>query len=241
MINQTVYEQGKRPRRLVRELPASERPLPRMKAVGAKGMSNAELLALSLGTPDALDMATDILQLSGNACQFPRLSTAELMQVDGVGESLAARILAMLEFSRRIIFARQEERPIVSSPADAANLLMPDMMYLRQEHLRVILLDTRNRVIDTPTIYIGSLNASVVRIGELYRPAIVASAAAIIVAHNHPSSDPNPSPEDVAVTRKIVAMGEGLDINCLDHIIIGHQSFVSLKDRGLGFDSRVFA
>jgi DNA repair protein RadC len=110
------------------------------------------------------------------------------------------------------------------------------MMFLEQEHLRVILLNTRNEVLSAPTIYQGSLNTSVIRIAELFRTAVRANAAAIIVAHNHPSGDPSPSPEDIRVTRQLVKSGELLDINVLDHIIIGHQRFVSLKERRLGFD-----
>ena len=127
------------------------------------------------------------------------------------------------------------EQPLITSPADAANLLMPDMMYLEQEHLRLVLMDTRNRLLSMPTIYKGSLNTSVIRIGELFRAAIKENAAAFIVAHNHPSGDASPSPEDIRVTRKIVEAGELLDIEVLDHVIIGHQRFVSLKERGLGF------
>ena len=110
------------------------------------------------------------------------------------------------------------------------------MMFLDQEHLRLILLDTRNRVLRTPTLYIGSLNTSVVRVGELFRAAIRENAAAFIVAHNHPSGDPAPSPEDISVTRQLVQAGKLLDIAVLDHIIIGSGRFVSLKQRGLGFD-----
>jgi DNA repair protein RadC len=124
----------------------------------------------------------------------------------------------------------------VPSPADAANLLMFEKMNLAQEHLRVILLDTRNRVLATPTIYVGSLNSSVVRIGELFKAAIRDNAAAVIVAHNHPSSDPSPSPEDIHVTRQMVKAGKLLDVSVLDHIIIGRNRWVSLKERGLGFD-----
>jgi DNA repair protein RadC len=114
---------------------------------------------------------------------------------------------------------------------------MSEMMFLEQEHLRLILLDTRNRVISTPSVYVGSLNTSVVRIGELFRAAIKDNAAAFIVAHNHPSGDPSPSPEDVTVTRQIVQSGKLLDIELLDHVIIGRQRYVSLKERGLGFDA----
>jgi DNA repair protein RadC len=127
------------------------------------------------------------------------------------------------------------EQPSIHSPADAANLLMYEMMNLSQEHLRIILLNTRNRVIAIPTVYIGSLNTSVVRLAEVFKPAIVNNAAAVIVVHNHPSTDPSPSPEDVSVTRHLVQTGEMLSIPVLDHIILGRNRFVSLKERQLGF------
>jgi DNA repair protein RadC len=113
---------------------------------------------------------------------------------------------------------------------------MSEMMFLEQEELRVVILDTRNRVLSTPTIYRGSLNTSVIRVGELFRAAIRSNAAAVIIAHNHPSGDPAPSPEDINVTRQLVKAGKLLDIDVLDHIVIGRQKFVSLKERGLGFD-----
>ena len=154
----------------------------------------------------------------------------------GIGVVKASRLKASLEFGRRVMINRPEERPQLTSPADAANLLMPDMVHLDRETLRLVLLDTRNRVMSTPTLYVGSLNSSVVRVGELFKAAIRENAAAIIVAHNHPSGDPNPSPEDVAVTRQIVQAGRLIDIPVLDHIVIGHQRYVSLKERQLGFD-----
>jgi DNA repair protein RadC len=123
----------------------------------------------------------------------------------------------------------------VQSPADAANLLMPEMMFLQQEHLRLILLNTRNQVLSTPTLYIGNLNATTVRIGEVFRGAIKINAAALILVHNHPSGDPSPSPEDGRVTRQIVEAGKLLGLDVLDHIIIGRQRYVSLKERGIGF------
>jgi DNA repair protein RadC len=112
---------------------------------------------------------------------------------------------------------------------------MAEMSLLTQEHLRTVLLDTRNRVLSMPTIYVGSLNSAAVRVGEVFREAIRANCAALIVAHNHPSGDPSPSPEDVQVTRQLVEAGSLLGVDVLDHIIIGHQRFVSLKERGLGF------
>lgn len=158
------------------------------------------------------------------------------MSVKGIGPVKAIEIKAALEIGRRLAANTPEERPRVASPGDAANLLMSEMMFLEQEHLRLILLDTRNRVLSTPTIYVGSLNSSVVRVGELFRAAIKENAAAFIVAHNHPSGDPSPSPEDINVTRQIVSAGKLLDIQLLDHIVIGYQRYVSLKERGLGFD-----
>jgi len=126
-------------------------------------------------------------------------------------------------------------KPQVRSPADAANLVMSKMCLLEQEELLTMLLDTKNRVLETPTVYRGSLNTSLIRVGELFREAIRANCAAMIVIHNHPSGDPTPSPEDVAVTRQIAEAGKLLDVEVLDHLIIGRQRFVSLKERGLGF------
>jgi len=123
----------------------------------------------------------------------------------------------------------------VKSPSDVANLLMLEMGFLEQEHLRVVLLDTKNHVLGMPTIYVGSLNTSVMRIGELFREAVRANSAALIVVHNHPSGDPTPSPEDVSITRQIVEAGKLLDVDVLDHLVIGQQRYVSLKERGLGF------
>lgn len=233
---QTDYPQAQPPRRMVRDLPASERPLSRLHRFGPQAMTSAELLALALGTPDALDLAVDLLVATGGLQYIHRFTAVELQQIPGVGEALAARLLALTELGRRAVFHRDDERPCVTTPADAANLLMADMMSLTQEHLRVIVLDTRNRVLGTPTIYIGSLNTSVLRIAEVFRPAIVANAAAIIVVHNHPSGDPSPSPQDVNVTRQMVRVGRDMDLDVLDHVIIGHLRYVSLKERGLGFD-----
>jgi DNA repair protein RadC len=167
--------------------------------------------------------------------QLARAGKAQLLQVHGIGEAQAGRLLAVLELCRRLQAPPADDRPRITSPADAASLLVPRLRDLEQEELHVILLDTRNRVLDIRAVYRGSLNTSMVRIAEIFRPAIEAPAAAIVVAHNHPSSDPSPSPEDVNVTRQIVQAGKLLDIDCLDHLIIGH-TYVSLKERNLGFD-----
>ena len=209
-------------------------PTPRITAVGVNAVSNVELLGAILGNADTgLALLTKFPALQDLA----RANVQELEQVHGVGKAGAARIKAALELGRRLLQTGPDERLQIRSPADAATLLMPEMSLLEQEHLKVILLDTRNRVVTVVTVYVGSLNTSVVRVSELFREAIRLNVAAVIVAHNHPSGDPSPSPEDVSVTRNIIAAGQLLDIEVLDHIVIGQQRFVSLKERGLAFSS----
>ncbi len=225
----------------IRDMAENDRPRERLIQVGPGAVSTAELLAIILrtgsGGENVLRLAERLLLTFGSIPGLARATIPELMSVKGVGQAKAVEIKAALEIGRRLMASAPEERPRVSSPADAANLLMSEMMFLEQEHLRLVLLDTRNRVLGTPNIYVGSLNTSVVRIGELFRAAIKANAAAFIVAHNHPSGDPSPSPEDINVTRQLVAAGKLLDMEVLDHIVIGHQRYVSLKERGLGFDN----
>jgi DNA repair protein RadC len=225
---------------MMRDLAESDRPRERLKKVGEKALTTAELLAIILrvGTRgvNVLRLAERLLIDFEGLPGLSRATVVELAVVKGIGDAKAVQIKAALEMGKRMVASAPEERPRVSSPADAANLLMSEMMFLEQEHLRVILLNTRNEVLSTPTIYQGSLNTSVVRVGELFRSAVRANAAALIVAHNHPSGDPSPSPEDIKVTRQLVKAGKLLDIEVLDHIVIGHQRYVSLKERKLGFD-----
>jgi len=220
---------------MVRELPPPERPVNRLHRYGAGSVSNAELLAAILQTPNALYTANLLLAKHHGLLGLARASTHELLDVDGLGPAKVAQLKAAMELGRRILVASPQDRVQIKSPADAANLMMAEMMHLEQEHMRLILLDSKNYVIDTPTMYVGSLNTSVVRIGELFREAVRQNCAAVIVVHNHPSGDPTPSPEDVAVTELITQAGHILDIDVLDHMIIGQQRYVSLKERGLGF------
>lgn len=225
---------------LIRDMPQDERPRERLLLVGPQALSTTELLAITLrtgvGGENVLRLAERLLAQCNGLSGVARASVKELCTVRGIGPAKAVEIKAALEIGRRLLAMAPEERPRVTSPADAANLLMAEMMLLEQEHLRLILLDTRNHVLQIPTVYIGSLNTSVIRVGELFRAAIRENAAAFIVAHNHPSGDPSPSPEDVHVTRQIASAGKLLDIELLDHVIIGRQRYVSLKERGLGFD-----
>ena len=221
------------------QIAASERPRERLAKQGPQALSNAELVAILLRVgirgENVLRLSERLLQEFKGLSGLLRASVAELSAVRGIGTAKATQIKAALELGRRLMIESPDERPIVKSPADAANLIMLEMCAQEQEHMRVLLLDTRNRVLATPTIYIGNINTAVVRIGELFRAAIRSNCAAIIVAHNHPSGDPSPSPEDVRVTEQIVGAGKLLDIDVLDHLILGQQRFVSLKERGLGF------
>lgn len=219
----------------VGDLPPAERPRARLEAYGSGSLATAELLAVLLGTPHQLH---DAERLLGEFEGLPGIAQAtwnELCDLDGIGPAACARIKASLELGRRLLVTAPIDKPQVRSPADAANMLMAEMSLLPQEHLRTVLLDTRNRVLAIPTIYIGSLNSAQVRVGELFRAAIRANCAGIILVHNHPSGDPTPSPEDVQVTRLVVEAGNLLNIEVMDHLIIGRQRFVSLKERGLGF------
>ena len=219
----------------VTDLPPAERPRARLEAYGSGSLATAELLAVLLGTPHQI---TDAEKLLADFQGLPGIAQAtwtELCQQDGIGHASTARIKAALELGRRLLVTAPSERPQVRTPADAANMLMAEMSLLSQEHLRTVLLDTRNRVLAIPTIYVGSLNSAQVRVGEVFREAIRANCASLIVVHNHPSGDPSPSPEDVQVTRLLVEAGSLLNIDVMDHLIIGRQRFVSLKERGLGF------
>jgi DNA repair protein RadC len=223
----------------IKDMPADERPRERLAHAGPAALSTAELLAIILRTgvsgENVLDVSQRLLAKYSGLSGLARAGFAELCAEKGLGAAKTAQLKAALELGRRLLVTAPDERPQVKSPSDAANLLMGEMGLLEQEHMRVVLLDTRNRVQGMHTVYQGSLNTTMVRVGELFRDAIRSNSAAIIVAHNHPSGDPTPSPEDVAVTQQIVSAGKLLDIDVLDHLIISQQRFVSLRERGLGF------
>ncbi len=223
----------------IKELPQGERPRERLEHYGAGALSVAELLAIILrvGNKDenVIRLAQRLLTTYGGLVGLAQASFSDLIEVKGLGPAKATQLKAAFELGRRLLVAAPHERPMVKSPADAANLLMLEMGLLDQEHLRAVILDTKNHVLKVHTIYIGSLNTAVVRVGELFREAIRINAAAIIIAHNHPSGDPTPSPEDVLVTRQIVEAGKLLNIDVLDHLVICQARWVSLKERGLGF------
>jgi len=224
---------------MIRDLPAAERPRERLALAGPSALSTAELLAIILrvgvGGENVLRMAERLLVQYKGLDGLARASFAQLCAEKGLGPAKAAQVKAALELGRRLLVAAPYERPAVRSPADAAALVLLEMAALEQEHLRVILLDTRNRVIAISEVYKGSVNTSLIRVAEVFRDAIRHNCAAVIIVHNHPSGDPTPSPEDVAVTKQIVEAGKLLDIEVLDHLVIGQRRYVSLKEQRLGF------
>jgi len=221
---------------LLQVLPLRERPTHRVN-YGAEDCSILELLAALVGGQRQMEVASALIARFGSIQNLNRATVHELTAVLGVGPARAAAIKASLELGQRSLGTWEDDAPTIQSPEDAAALLMPRMQDLEQEHLFVLNLDTRNRLIGEPVeVYHGSLNTSLVRVGELFRPAIRANAASILAAHNHPSGSVEPSPEDVAITRAFVQAGKLLDLCLLDHLIIGRGRFVSLKSRGLGFE-----
>ncbi len=223
----------------ITDIEASDRPRERLAQAGSGALSEAELLAILLRVgmagENAVAMGQRLLIHFGGLRGLHRASFHEVASQKGVGLAKAAQIKAAIELGQRLMTLTPDERPIIHSPADAAALVMYEMSGLDQEHVWVINLDTRNRVINIERLYAGSVNASSVRIGEVFRGAVQRNAASIILVHNHPSGDPTPSPEDAALTRGLVQAGKLLDIEVLDHLVIGYGKHVSLKDKGLGF------
>lgn len=218
---------------------SGERPRERLAQYGAGVLSDIELLAILLRTGyrgvNVIDLSAELLEHCGRLPGLARFPYHELSVIKGIGPAKAAELHACFELGRRAQNMSAEEKPRITSPEDAANLLT-DMARLESEEMRTLLLDTKNRVIGRARVYQGSVHTTVVRIGELFRDAVRQNATGIILAHNHPSGDPTPSPEDAAITREIVKAGSLLDIEVLDHLVIGAQGkFVSLKERGLGF------
>ncbi|NJN67644.1 MAG: DNA repair protein RadC [Chloroflexaceae bacterium] len=222
----------------IREFAEHERPRERLRDQGPEALSDAELLAILLRVGVAgmnvVQLAQLLLREYGGLRGLQRVSFQELQGRHGMGEAKTAQVKAALEVGRRLAALGIEDRVQIMSPADVARLMMVEMSHLDQEHLRVLCLDTKNRVQKTHTVYIGSLNTSLVRVGEVFKEGLKLNSAAIIVVHNHPSGDPTPSPEDVAVTRQMVEAGRLLDIDVLDHLIIGQGRYVSLRERGMG-------
>ena len=226
---------------MIRDLPHGERPRERLKQFGAKYLSNTELIAILLRTgmqgENVLSLSTRVLAQFDGLAGLGRSTFAELCSLRGLSEAKACQVLAGLELGRRFVSLAPEERVVINAPQDVANLVMAEMAPLEQEHLKVLLLNTKNEVLSIDEIYVGNVNSSVVRPAEVIRPAVRDNAPSVIVVHNHPSGDPTPSTEDVSVTRALVAAGELLGVEVLDHLVVGNGNrYVSLKEKRLGFD-----
>jgi DNA repair protein RadC len=223
----------------LKDLSSMDQPRQRLARLGPKSLTDSELLAILLQTglpgENAVQVGQRLLQDLGGLEGVQRAPYQVLCAQRGLGPAKAAQLKAAIELGRRLTLERAGERPAIHSPADAAALVQYEMSALEQEHLRVMLLDTRNRVVEIVELYHGSLNSALVRVGEVFKPAVRRNAAAILVVHNHPSGDPTPSPDDVSLTRALVQAGKLLDVELLDHLVIGQGKFVSLKERGLGF------
>ncbi len=221
------------------DLQRSERPRERLIQNGAQSLSSAQLRAILLRVgvngENAVQVGQRLLHRFGGLQGLHRASFDEVKEEHGIGEAKAATLKSAIELGRRLSLQSPQERITISSPEEAAALLQYEMGVFEHEHLRVILLDTRNHVLAIEELYKGSLNASPVRISEIFRSAIRKNAASIILAHNHPSGDPNPSGEDIALTKAVQEAGILLDIELLDHIVIGQNRFVSLKEEKLAF------
>ena len=224
---------------MIRDMPHDERPRERLRLQGANNLSNAELTAILLRTgttgENVINMSMRLLSELGGLAGMARVSYAELCSIKGISDAKACQLLAALEMGRRLVSLLPEDRAKISSPQDVFNILGAEMGFLAQEHLRVILVNAKGEVLMTRNVYVGNVNSSVIRVAEVLRPAIRENCPSLIMVHNHPSGDPTPSAEDILVTRQIRVGAEMMDIELLDHVIIGGQTFVSMNERGLGF------
>jgi len=220
----------------IKDLPPDLRPREKMEKMGPEALTDAELLAILLGTgskyESALELAHRILAQPKGLRFLAEASLHDLLQIPWVGLAKACQVKAAVELGRRLALEAGEVRPAIKTPQDVVALLMEKMRYLDREHFVVLHLDTKHQVLATETVSIGSLNSTVVHPRELFKTAIRRSAAAVILAHNHPSGDPAPSPEDLSITARLVEAGRILGIEVLDHVIIGDGRYFSFKKEG---------
>jgi len=223
----------------IRELPATERPRERLRDLGPSALSAAELLAIILRTgtakQSALSLAQSLLSRHGGLGGLAHLSYADLLNEPGLGAAKAAEVQAVIQIALRLNALQPGERAYLHSPADVHALLGAEMTLLDKEELRVLLINTRNQLIAIDQVYKGSVAAALVRLGEVFRESIRQNAPSLILVHNHPSGDPTPSADDIRMTSMAVEAGKLLEIEVLDHIIIGDRRFLSMQQLGIGF------
>ncbi|TMN21082.1 JAB domain-containing protein [Lentibacillus cibarius] len=221
---------------MIKNVPKEERPRERLVKFGPTHLSNQELLAILIGSgtkdESVMLLANRVLMHFEGIHLLKDATIEELTAIKGIGEAKGVLLLAAMELGKRMSQFKPNDRYIVRSPEDGADYVMEEMRSLNQEHFVVLFLNTKNEVIHRQTIFVGSLNASIVHPREVFREAVKRSAASIICAHNHPSGDPAPSQEDVHVTRRLAESGKMMGIELLDHLVIGDRKFVSLKEKG---------
>jgi DNA repair protein RadC len=219
----------------VHDIPEDDRPRERLQKHGAESLSTSDLLAIILRTGTARDnvmeLASKLLSKYGGLGGLLSVDFQELCAEHGVGLAKAAQLKAALELGKRLGTLQQERKYQIKTADDAASLVRMDLMYLDHEEMHILILDTKNRVIENVKRYKGTVNSSVLRSSEIFRPAVVRNCPGVIICHNHPSGDPTPSPEDLEVTRQLVEAGRLLDIELIDHIVIGNPRYVSIKER----------
>jgi DNA repair protein RadC len=221
---------------MIRDYPKDERPRERFLQYGGESLSNQELLALLLRTgtkeESVMVLASQLLKRFDGLRLLKDSTIEEMTAIKGIGEAKAVQLAAAMELGRRISNLTYEERYVIRSPEDCANYCMNEMRFLSQEHFVCIYLNTKNQILHKQTIFIGSLNASIVHPREVFKEALRRSAASIICLHNHPSGDPTPSREDIEVTKRLVECGRIMGIEVLDHLVIGEKKYISLKEKG---------
>lgn len=222
---------------MMKDLPMEERPRERLLRVGPEYLSNRELLAVLIktGTKDqsVLDLVDQLVANIGSLREIACASFEEMATIKGIGPAKAAAIIAAFELAKRLSNSNLQAREVVNSPADAASIVMDEMRLLDREHFVILMLNTKNRVIAKKVVSIGHLNATLVHPRELFKDVIRRSSAAVILVHNHPSGDPTPSDDDISITNRLCEAGRLLGIEVLDHLIVGDQQYISLKEKGL--------
>jgi len=223
---------------LIKELPDSERPRERLARQGEKSLTNAELLAVLIGSGtrdhSAVMLASRLLAMDERGLLYLSECTLEdLKEVKGIGSAKASRILCAIELGRRLSSQPRGKTVSVGSPADVSQLFMEEMRHLKKEHFKVLLLNTKNEIITIDEVSVGNLNSAIVHPREVFVKAVKKSASSVILVHNHPSGNPQPSREDTDLTARLVESGRILGIEVLDHIVIGDGVFVSFKDKML--------
>jgi DNA repair protein RadC len=221
----------------IERFPANGRPRERMKELGPKALADHELLAIILRTgtknTNVVSLALDVIQEVEDLYSFRHVSLQELMRIPGIGQIKALEILAAIEFGGRVVRASQVKEGTVVSSSWVGNYLVQEMAGLTQENVMALYLNTKNDIIKQETIFIGSLNSSVAHPREIFKGAVRYSAARIILAHNHPSGNTEPSEADFSFTRRVVDAGEVVGIEVIDHIIVGENEYLSMREHGL--------